>query len=136
MISIEMARLLAEVPDVDVIGILMIDSYCPWTAKAQTTDPTAPSLPSITSEKVKELTTHSFQHALAMISSWEKPTDFKAAPAAIIKAKEHQMVEEDDGELGWSNFESLRILSVYTVPGNHFTMFSDELVSMMLVQLV
>lgn len=67
-----------------------------------------------------------------MMSSWDRPPAFKSPPAVLIRAAESipladglQTSKATDGWLGWSEYDSLKFLSVVDVPGDHFGMFDD-----------
>ncbi|QIW98567.1 hypothetical protein AMS68_004085 [Peltaster fructicola] len=130
MISVEVARLFQETPSpIHVVGIIMIDSFCPWSQGPWLTEPSTPRFRPTTSQRMKELTIKSFTHAREMIASWEMPAAFKAPPVAMIQAEEVRELDEEDGKLGWSKFECLNFVSTETVPGNHFSMFNDDRVA-------
>lgn len=143
MISLEVARLLQSASEVTVIGIVMIDSVCPWSRAFDKTAETKPSFRETTSDNMKDLVLSSFRHARIMISTWDQPQAFDSPPAVMIRAADRRSVptaapsaesgketdsevDPDDGRLGWSTFTSLRFLDVTGVPGDHFSMFHDD----------
>lgn len=140
MISLEVARLLQASGSVRVVGILLIDSMCPWSevfrARATVASSHRPVYRPTTSEKTKAKIDRCFDAARSMILSWDRPPAFKPPTAVLIRALE-EMVPIDrpgdaetpadiDHSLGWLDYEYLQIELVIKTSGNHFTMFADN----------
>ncbi|KAK4892681.1 hypothetical protein LTR49_028564, partial [Elasticomyces elasticus] len=136
MIALEVARLLQDDARLSVVGLLMIDSYCPWSTSHRNRGRVRPSYRVTTSEKTKEKVNRCFDAAREMILSWDRPPAFSPPPTVLIRATETmplanspdglQTLTDSDGKLGWSEYESFKILSVIDVPGDHFSMFADS----------
>lgn len=112
----------------------MIDSPCPWATADWKSKRPKPQFRETTSEKNKELITKSFDHCRAMISTYQKPTSWQPPPTAMIKAEESSIRNvdaglEEDGVIGWSVYQELRISPVEVVAGDHFSMFEEDRVS-------
>jgi len=140
MISLETARLLQENASIQVIGLLLIDSMCPWSESYRNRGGARPSYrPTYrptTSERTKATIDRCFDAARDMILSWDRPPTFNPPRAVLIRASEamgpvdvpdgSQTSTDADSMLGWSDYEPLEVLSVIKAPGNHFSMFADN----------
>lgn len=140
MLALEVCRILASSRSTTTtIGLLMIDSRCPWDETRKGSGRIQPSFQSTTSQTMKDKVTASFANAGRMIREWEKPAPFALPPAAMIRATEalpsansldgFQPSRDCDGKLGWSAFDSVNFRTIVDVPGNHFSMFDFNRVS-------
>ncbi|KAF2158325.1 hypothetical protein M409DRAFT_38329 [Zasmidium cellare ATCC 36951] len=136
MLSIEVARLLRQSGRIGVQGLLMIDSICPWSSNYKSRGRVRPTYRKNTSDAVKAKVNRSFDNARDLLHEWARPPTFEAPPAVMIQASDaltrqnlpdgEQDLEDQDGQLGWSEYPCLHFVSVVTVPGDHFSMFADD----------
>ena len=140
MIALEVCRILASSEyKISVLGLLMIDSVCPWAKAHPGSGRIRPSFRPTTKQAVKDKVVASFENASRMISEWKQPVAFTLPPAAMIRATETMPIanssdglqpsKDHDWNLGWSEFTSVKFRRVVDVPGNHFSMFDDDRVS-------
>jgi hypothetical protein len=139
LISFEVAHVLASNPDIHVLGLLIIDSFCPW-AKARTSyGRVQPIFLSTTTQAMRDKVITSFDNARHMILEWDQPPNFTPPPAAMIRAMDEirlvhfsdelQPSRNRDGNLGWSEIDSVEFRTIVDVPGDHFSMFDITRVS-------
>ena len=77
-----------------------------------------------------------------MLQGWEKPPAFKVPPAVMIRASNATpetdssgnltLLRDTNSPLGWSEYLSLNFVSTVDVPGDHFSMFDDGMVGLIL----
>lgn len=143
MLALEVCRILASsTSHTSALGLLMIDSRCPWAESRKGSGRIQPYFQSTTSQAMKDKVIASFANAGRMIREWEKPACFTLPPAAMIRATEampsancydgFQPPRDYDGKLGWSAFDSVKFRTIVDVPGNHFSMFDVNRVSQIL----
>lgn len=140
MLSLEVARLLQGNASIQVTGLLLIDTMCPWSeyyrAHVDAVLANRPKFRSTTAEHIKTKINQNFDAARDMILSWDQPpTTFSPPQAVLIRASESigavevfdksQPPTHADTTLGWSEYAALEIVSVIEAPGNHFSMFAD-----------
>jgi thioesterase domain-containing protein len=129
MLSIEVAKLLQSEGSPAVVGLVMIDSVCPWSEFAGNFDDgTWPSYHAATSTTVQAKVDTSFDNVRELCRAWVCPSHFRLPPAVLICA-EDRATRGEHGTLGWAGFDCLNFISVMLTPGDHFTMFADEHVS-------
>lgn len=136
MLSLEVARILGEETRIRVIGLVMIDSVCPFSNAYRSRGRVRPSFQATTSEAMKTSVTQCFDSARDMILSWQRPAHFDAPTAVLIRATDDMTLDnapdgvpairDDDRKLGWSEYETLRIASVISAPGDHFSIFKED----------
>ncbi|KAF7551109.1 hypothetical protein G7Z17_g5253 [Cylindrodendrum hubeiense] len=140
LLSLEVARQLAEDCSIRIIGILMMDSACPIKVHLGTRTALVRQ-----SEEGKSknqiLSDRAMTEARRMIDMWQLPVwDGNLAgrrpPIAMLRAKERVPMEGEavsrvdvhrpDRNLGWDRYEEGVLISVVDVEGHHFNMFSFD----------
>lgn len=152
MLSLEVARMLAEDRQVRVVGILMIDSVHPNTAVKSTAilpPEQTGAATSTTEEATKKglsknqiLSQRCMSEAVRMVREWNIPRwdgnlISKRPRMIMLRAKEYVPMAEgagiagldlrrEDKSLGWDEYDEHMFLEVVDVEGNHFNMFAIE----------
>lgn len=150
ILSLEMARLLAEDSMYQVEGIVMVDSICPIGAKTRTEMLGKRAVgfdghfgPSTKPETIERVT-WCFTEARRAVATYEPPSwDAKGAlksyvcpPVILLRAKETVPVQSgdvsfvdivrDDRSLGWNAYRKGFFEEIVDVPGHHFNIFAWE----------
>ncbi|KAK7426465.1 hypothetical protein QQZ08_007060 [Neonectria magnoliae] len=138
LLSLEVARQLAEDCSVRIIGILMIDSVYPIRS------PSGPNVaPVNTSEEGKSknqiLSQRAMTEARRMIKTWDLPVwegslAGRRPPTAMLRAKAYVPTEGEgvslvdtyrlDRNLGWDRYEEGMLTEVLDIEGHHFDIFA------------
>ncbi|CAM1502729.1 Fc.00g075050.m01.CDS01 [Cosmosporella sp. VM-42] len=136
LLSLEVARQLAEDLSVRIIGILMVDSVCPiWPPT-----PVRIALPDNSEEgksKNQILSQRAMAEAGRMIGSWKLPIwDNLPNPrprTVMVRAKEYTPtsgegvrtvdVYREDRNLGWDQYDKDMFEDVIDVEGHHYDLF-------------
>lgn len=117
ILSLEMARILADDPDYHVLGLVMVDSICPGSIKAEDWQRGIAykgQFSDVTSQETKERVTWCFSEAVKVISEYQLPSweqdqgsnggggaegsakaPVRCPPAILLRAAEMVPVEED-----------------------------------------
>ena len=135
LLSLQIAMELEAVADVNVVGILMIDSLYPRWPTANT----YLSLHTSSEGKSKNemLSRRAMDHAIDMVKAWDIPQFLGKQPPTILLRATDCVPREDPGitivdgyrkdpRLGWDNFSKTMFTEVIDVQGHHFDIFSLE----------
>jgi hypothetical protein len=135
MLSLEISYVLASDPDIQVIGLLLIDSHHP----PKSGDVETPGLDSSNDQSepttgldVTAKVVRCFQETQKMIGKWSVPS-FEPPFGVLMRASEDLVIGDADPHrdrmLGWSEYENPFLKTIIDIPGNHFTLFNPEHVS-------
>ncbi|KAH7141387.1 Alpha/Beta hydrolase protein [Dactylonectria estremocensis] len=141
LLSLEVARQLAEDCSVRIIGILMMDSICPIAPPTGTR--VASSRESEEGKSKNQiLSDRAMAEARRMIRSWDLPVwdghlTGQRPRISMLRAKERVPTKGDEGvklvdvyrmdkHLGWDGYEENLFVEVVPVEGHHFNMFSFD----------
>nr|QIW91881.1 HYD [Phialomyces arenicola] len=155
LIAIQIAHLFANDPDVNVIGIVMIDSSYPVKGRRAKQRSIAFNAEAHTTPEMAEKTRKCMDDARMMTRQWDPPAwrnwaalytgpddaqQTDAAPlspsAALLRATESGSDSSSSQSeaperakvqaLGFDRYENFDLHSVVDVPGDHFSIFSKE----------
>ena len=136
LLSLQIAMELEAVADVNVVGILMIDSVYPrWSTEIA-------YLPLLRSSiegesKNEQLCRLAMDHAVDIVKAWNIPQFLgKQPPTILLRATDCVPRDEpgvtivdgyrEDARLGWDNFSKTMFAEVMDVQGHHFDILSLE----------
>ncbi|KAM7203024.1 alpha/beta-hydrolase [Rhypophila sp. PSN 637] len=149
--SIEVARILADDKQFEVIGIVMIDSVCPLAYNVPP-DAFLKIVPHVvewsdnTREETRQAVLKCFADATTMVGAWKLPawddqqitgrSALRPPPVILLKAKEPVPVLEEgvsrvdvvrgDRKLGWDMYLDGLVEKVVDIPGHHYNVFVTE----------
>jgi thioesterase domain-containing protein len=140
VISLEMAQILSEDDELDVVGVVLIDSLYPpmvleenaKVARQENSDSYIDvrdiSYNNMTKEVQAKILT-SLNLAVGASLRYELPSELNVPPAVLIRAS--LPIPSREGEvvphaLGWDRDEREIVKLVYQVPGHHFSMFEEK----------
>ncbi|KAH8879581.1 alpha/beta-hydrolase [Thozetella sp. PMI_491] len=153
MVSVAVAHIFADDPDVDVLGIVMVDSVAPDTIKKEAIQIHEDEISwgANTREETRRAIMACFRESTRMIRDWTLPTWEDAGakdsagsprtwrrrppPAILLRATEtvplagrtsRVDLARDDRLLGWGNYRDDLIAKVVDIPGHHFNIFAVE----------
>lgn len=143
LLSLEIAKVLTGDRDVRVIGILMMDSMCPFhlpkTTAAGVSLETLDQLHLDKSNKTLALSIRAMKEGLRVIQEWQPPvwTGNQQRPrVSLLRAVEslptvskraHVIdIYRHDRTLGWDEYDNELLTETVDVKGNHFDMFSFQ----------
>lgn len=150
ILSLEMARLLAQDGRYQVVGIVMIDSICPLGAKTLSAllgnritafqGQWGPH----TKQETKDRVTWCFAEARRALAAYELPTwndeqskaKIPCPPTILLRAKEAVQVQPGDvsfvdvlrnnRSLGWDAYRNGMFEEIVDIPGHHFNIFDFD----------
>ncbi|KAI1311773.1 Alpha/Beta hydrolase protein [Xylaria venustula] len=138
LIALEMAKMLTESSEIPVLGVVMIDTYYPSEEHAaQDKDTSALKWGEATTEESKETTLKSLANLANFSQQWGRDARNGAStrpelpPVILLRAKDSYSasdakIREGNKVLGWEDHQSAFFSHVLDVPGNHYTLFTDE----------
>lgn len=149
LVSLEIASILAKEsnPELDLLGIVMVDSICPLKmhVQAQPIVQHAMEWSHNTKDETRRLVGKCFTEATALVNKWtlpafeKDPSSFKKSPpppVMLLKAREavpitgegisRVDVHRKDSQLGWGLYRPDLIKRVLDIPGHHFNIFTSE----------
>ncbi|KAF2756724.1 alpha/beta-hydrolase [Pseudovirgaria hyperparasitica] len=148
MLALEMARQLVDDPEIDVKGMVMVDTIYPFQAPGQDKKFVAqykPTFNSYTSAATQKSVTASFANTFEMLKTWKIPewnetADIVPPPTALIRVEESVPVPADADKdtvmrvdvhrqrrlLGWELYDYHLIDAVTEITGHHYTPFKPE----------
>lgn len=151
--AVTAARILADDPALDVVGLLLIDTICPMPPPGKTWDDVHWPAPvkqrriewsPQTSQATRAAIERSFAESTKMAWAWgpqaplwedEGGRALTPPPAVLLRAQEKVPVEggmvlidvwRDDRLLGWNHYRQKFISHVLDIPGNHYGAFDRE----------
>lgn len=155
LLSLEVARILAEDGEINVLGIVMVDSIYPkapdFEKVVHKVVRHAVDWSGSTKQETKDAVQRCFDEAGRMIREWTLPSweggkgdelndaavgrDVKPPPVWLLRAEEPVPVLEEgvsrvdryrtDRYLGWQQYREGMVVKVEDVPGHHFNIFNN-----------
>ncbi|KAI0548948.1 Alpha/Beta hydrolase protein [Xylaria curta] len=137
LIALEMANILAGNAEVPVLGVVMMDTYYPSADNdGRDKDMSAIEWGEATTEESKKLTLQSLANSAKFSQQWGRDarnasTKSKLPPVILLRASESHSVSDaklrgGNNVLGWENHQPDFFKHILDVPGNHYTLFTDE----------
>ncbi|KAK2597428.1 hypothetical protein QQS21_005976 [Conoideocrella luteorostrata] len=139
MLSLEVARCLADDRNINVCGILMIDSVYPCAAKQLANSQTISEPPEEGLTKNQILAQRCMTQARRMVGEWQVPVwngpfAGKRPRAVLLRATGYVPTEGNtvpgldkhrkDKMLGWGEYDANMFDAVFDVEGHHFDLFA------------
>ncbi|KAI1176856.1 Alpha/Beta hydrolase protein [Nemania sp. FL0916] len=137
LIALEMAKILITNAEKPVLGVVMMDTYYPSTNDAgRDKDMSAIEWGEATTEQSKKATLKSLANSAKFSQQWSRDartalTKANLPPLVLLRATESH--DDSDAKLragnkvlGWENNQSDFFTHILNVPGNHYTLFTDE----------
>jgi len=151
--AVNAARLLADDPALDVVGLVLIDTICPIPPPGKTWDDVEWPAPvkqrtiewsGKTSQDMRAAVERSFADSTRMAWAWgpQAPSweggsagELTPPPAILLRARERVPVEggmvlidvwREDRLLGWDHYRRKFVSRVLDIPGNHYSVFDRE----------
>ncbi|KAI0532817.1 acetyl-CoA synthetase-like protein [Xylaria digitata] len=137
LIALEMAKILAENTETPVLGVVMMDTYYPSADDGgRDKDTSAIEWGEATTEESKKVTLKSLENSAKFSERWGRDarnvsTKPNLPPVILLRAsKSHcdsdAKIRGGNNVLGWENHQPNFFAHVLDVPGNHYTLFTDE----------
>ncbi|CAH0021011.1 unnamed protein product [Clonostachys rhizophaga] len=140
LLALEIAHLLAQDSDVNVSGILLLDSVYPKFASEIKTSDHFELAPSSSNASLGAQVQAAFSSARRMIDEWKPPIwggkDTFPPPAILLKASDYVLGQGDEvatvdiarqtQRLGWDEYEHKFIRIVLNIAGHHFNIFAED----------
>jgi thioesterase domain-containing protein len=152
--AVNVARLLADDPALDVVGLIFIDTICPMPPQGKTWDDVEWPAPvkqreiewsPKTREDMRVVIERTFAESTKMAWAWgpqapswrdDSGRELTPPPAILLRAQEKVPVEggmvlvdiwrDDHRLLGWNHYRNKFISRVLDIPGNHYGAFDKE----------
>ncbi len=137
LIALEMAKVLSGNAEIPVLGVVMMDTYYP-SADEGGRDKDTPAIEwgEATTEESKRVTLQSLANSAKFSQQWGRDsrnasTRTELPPVILLRAsKSHSVADTKirggNNVLGWENHQPDFFAHVLDVPGNHYTLFTDE----------
>jgi thioesterase domain-containing protein len=143
MLSLEIAKHLADDDDIKVVGILMVDTICPDALKEHTRPHPAEEVANVDLANNKVLAWRCMAQATRMVGEWRIPVwegDFAGTrpKTVLLQAKKRTLAQDGplwirgldifrkDKDLGWGEYDEEMFTQVFPVDGHHFDLFNFE----------
>ncbi|TKX22453.1 thioesterase domain-containing protein [Elsinoe australis] len=141
MLSLEMAAILAEDPDLRVKGMIFIDSPYPKTSPPSSLEVISSGIvfSDATRAEMREKINRSMDSARRMIQDWTLPTwtTSQPPPTILLRARESVHPQDSgkiarvdfaraDSDLGWGNYSQNFIRKTIDIPGAHYSVFKFD----------
>lgn len=132
-----MARIAAKDFDISVLGVIMMDTYCPFADDiGHDRDTSGIEWGEATTEESKETTLKSIANSAKFSQQWSRESrislsETKLPPAVLLRARDSHGASDAEFRggkniLGWENCRSDFFSHIFDVPGNHYTLFADD----------
>ncbi|KJZ77213.1 hypothetical protein HIM_03534 [Hirsutella minnesotensis 3608] len=144
LLSLEVAKVLADDPLVRITGILMIDSICPRRPADFSGALAVPDTSEEGKTKNQVLSQRCMTEARRMVAEWDVPVwpcrlASKRPKMVLLRATDYIPVESpgissldvcrQDPALGWGQYDETMFEHVLDAQGHHFNLFAFERVS-------
>ncbi|VUC37661.1 unnamed protein product [Clonostachys rosea] len=140
LLALEIAHLLAQDNDINVSGILLLDSAYPKVAREIKTSDHFDRALSSSNASLGAQVQEAFSNARKMIDEWQPPIwedkDTFPPPAILLKATDYVLGQGDEvatvdiarktQRLGWDEYEHKFIRTVLYIAGHHFNIFAED----------
>lgn len=124
MVALEMSRILQNDKSLHVVGLLWMDTICPWSTVGRLMSVARPRYRAGTQPEMKVKIDACFDDAWRMIGSWSVLEPYEAPPVILIRAR--QTICVSDRFLGWESCGFLNFVDVLDADGDHFSMFDPS----------
>ncbi|KAI8635618.1 Alpha/Beta hydrolase protein [Xylariaceae sp. FL1651] len=137
LIALEMAKVFAGNAEFPVLGVIMMDTFYPSAADTGfSQDAAAIQWGEATTEESKQITLKSMANCSKFAQQWSRDSSQKVnmprklPPIILLCASEGYAEDTKPSRgnhiLGWENYQPNLFSHVLKVPGNHYSLFTDE----------
>ncbi|KAK5989607.1 Thioesterase AMT4 [Cladobotryum mycophilum] len=131
IVALEIAQALSEDPDIDVVGVILIESIYPQLVKRHyaNINPLDLTYSKNIPNDVRDRIYTNLSESIQAVQSHKMQSELNIPPTVLIRAVSSmpslQGIPIPD-VLGWDHDGHDFIKQVYKVPGHHFSIFQDE----------